>query len=1346
MAFNMNTLKSTDFDSIRLKLASPEVIRDWSYGEITKPETINYRTQKPEKHGLFAEEIFGPSKDWECYCGKYKKIRYKGIICDKCGVEVTQAVVRRERMGHIELASPVTHIWFLRGVPSKIGTILDLGVQALEKVIYFSNFIVTDVDQEALEQTLEQVKAEYKSKKKMIEGEKKRDAGRVQEKFKEEPAKIKEETARIEEVAEKKLEELEEEFTRVDKDLKEIKVMKIITESTYNEWSIRFGHIFDAGIGAEAILKLLERVDIKATIEQLRKDQEETRSKTKHDRIVRRLKLLHSLQKTGIQPDWMVMRAIPVIPADLRPMVPLDGGRFATSDLNDLYRRVINRNNRLKRLYSLNAPEVITRNEKRMLQEAVDALIDNSARHSKTVIAATGKKRQLKSLADILKGKQGRFRQNLLGKRIDYSGRSVIVVGPHLNLDQCGIPKNMALELFKPFVISKLIAREYVHNIRSANRFIEADRPEVWDILEEVTSKAFVMLNRAPTLHRLGIQAFRPVLIEGKAIRVHPMVCDAYNADFDGDQMAVHVPLTEEANREAEELMLSIRNLLKPSHGGPVATPGKDVAWGAYYLSHTKGEADEKSLKSFSSEQEARYAYQTGKVGLQEWIRVYRNGEMLITTVGRMILNAHFPERIGFVNETMGKKQLATVIRESLEFYGQESTARLLDSLKNLGFHYAEKSGYSWGMSELPEVPGKTELVDEGNRRVQEVESFFEQGLLTGSERKTQIVKIWSEIKDRIAEVAKDALPKSGSAFSMIESGARGSWGQMTQMIGMIGLKASPTGDTIELPVKSSFKDGVSVLEFFISSHGTRKGLTDTALKTANAGYLTRRLVDVVQDVVVIEGDCGDSEGVVMSKAESDEIGEPLIIRILGRTALSDIKMPGGRKTVVKAGELVVEDHIRTLKAAKKELEEVHVRSVLTCRLHRGVCQKCYGYDLAHNKPVKMGTAVGIIAAQSIGEPGTQLTMRTFHTGGVAGKDITQGLPRVEELFEARMPKQKAVMTEVSGKVEIERAERSIVQVGTGKQMTDTRPGQKIVRIRYEAAEEKTFSVARGGTLNVKDGDSLKAGDVIGETKDGEKILSDVAGTVTETTKTKATVLHDASKVREYVIPQGYTLYVEDGDEVLAGDILTEGHVDLQSLYKYKGREAVQLYILREIQHVYASQGQKLNSKHIEIIVRQMFSRVRIIEPGDTTFLPGEVVEKSSLLDEHARVKGEKGKPSDFEELFLGITKVSLSTESWLSAASFQETARVLINAAVTGKVDTLAGLKENVIIGRLIPAGTGFGEDGGAGQEDDSEQSTGDSAQGEEDVVQASELDEEIKEAGPQAGVEAQEETTPAE
>ncbi len=1286
------TLKSNDFDSIRLKVASPEVIRSWSYGEVSKPETINYRTQKPEKQGLFAEEIFGPSKDWECYCGKYKKIRYKGIVCDKCNVEVTQASVRRERMGHIELASPVTHIWFLRGVPSKIGTMLDMGVQALEKVVYFASFIITDVNEEARQMTIEQVREEYRAKKKMIEGEVKRDITRAEEKFAEDKKALKAEIDRIESASSERLNELEEDFIQVDKDLKELTPLRVISEATYHDWSMRYGHIFDAGIGAEAIMKLLERINIAETVTALTDELASTSSAAKYERIMRRLKLFKALEKNTIAPQWMVLRVLPVIPPDLRPMVPLDGGRFATSDLNDLYRRVINRNNRLRRLYALNAPEVITRNEKRMLQEAVDALIDNSARQSKTVIAATGKKRQLKSLADILKGKQGRFRQNLLGKRIDYSGRSVIVVGPHLKLHQCGIPKKMALELFRPFVISKLIAREYVHNIRSANRFLESDRPEVWDILEEVVADSYVLLNRAPTLHRLGIQAFRPTLIEGKALQIHPLVCDAYNADFDGDQMAVHVPLTTEAKKEAEELMLSIRNLLKPSFGGPVATPGKDIAWACFCLTNTTTEPDEKTMKSFADENEAIYAVDAGKIRLQDWVRVRRNGEMLVTTTGRIIVNQQLPERVGFQNEILGKKQLANIIRDILEYHGQEFTATILDNLKDLGFKYATMFGNSWALAGLPTVEEKPVVIAEGDRRVREVEEYFSQGLLTQSERHTQIIKIWTEIKDRIADISKDSLVSTSAAYTMIESGARGAWGQLTQMIGMIGLKSSPSGDIIELPVKSSFKQGVSVLEFFISSHGTRKGLTDTALRTANAGYLTRRLVDVAQDVVVREEDCGDDKGVLLTKEESDEIGEPLLVRILGRVALSDIAVPGEKKPFVKAGELITEDHIRAMKKAGKELVEAHVRSVMTCRVRRGVCQKCYGYDLAHNKMVKLGVAVGIMAAQSIGEPGTQLTMRTFHTGGVAGKDITQGLPRVEELFEARLPKRKAIMTEVAGKVEIEKAERTIIQAGTGKKMLDAMPGQKIAKVRHLAVDEKTFMLGRGAKMKVAEGDTILAGDVIGNKMDGEQIATDVAGTVKSVGKTSVSVVHEAEKIREYIIPQGYTMYIKDGDEVTAGDALTDGHLDLQALFAAKGRDAVQRYLSKEIQFIYASQGQKLNNKHIEVIVRQMLSRVRVLNPNDTDLLPGEVIERATLLDEQDVAFAKDGKIAEFENLLLGVTKVSLSTESWLSSASFQETARVLIGAAVTGKIDELQGLKENVIIGRLIPAGTGFG------------------------------------------------------
>jgi DNA-directed RNA polymerase subunit beta' len=1288
MAMFRETLKTTDFDAIRLRLASAERIRSWSYGEVVKPETINYRTQKPEKGGLFAEEIFGPSKDWECYCGKYKKIRYKGIVCDKCNVEVTQAAVRRERMAHIELAAPVTHIWYLRGVPSKIGTLLDMSVQQLEKVIYFASFIITDVNEAGRDLALEELQAEYKSKQKMIEGEYKRDVERGKQKFADDPKALAEEMKRLDEIRDHKVEELETDFLEVDKELKEMKPMQIITETTYQDWSVRYGHLFDADIGADAIQGLLKRMNMEETATQLEADLKSA-SKAKRDRLLRRIKLIRALITNGIKPEWMVFNAIPVIPPDLRPMVPLDGGRFATSDLNDLYRRVINRNNRLLRLKGLNAPEVIRRNEKRMLQEAVDALFDNSARHSKTVIAATGKKRQLKSLSDLLKGKQGRFRQNLLGKRIDYSGRSVIVVGPHLKLDECGIPKRMALELFRPFVIAQLIQREYVYNIRSANRFIEADRPEVWDILEEVVADAYVLLNRAPTLHRLGIQAFKPKLIEGKAIQIHPLVCDAYNADFDGDQMAVHVPLTREARREAKHLMLSTRNLLKPSDGEPIARPGKDIVWGCYYLTMVidEDQRPEEERRSFGSVVDAKYAQSIGAIGMHELmkIRLPKLG-VIETTVGRILVNELFPEEIGFRNESLGKKQLSKIVRTVLEKLGNEATVDLLDTLKNLGFKYSTLSGYSWGMGELPDIPEKPELIADGEQKTRDIDDHFSQGLLTKSERHAAIVNVWSEVRDKIEKLSREVLPTKSSAYTMIDSGARGSLTQLAQMIGMKGLVASASGETVELPVKRSFKEGMNALEFFISSHGVRKGLTDTALKTANAGYLTRRLVDVAQDVVIRSVDCGDKEGVHLTKAESDEIGEPLTVRILGRFALSDITKPGGRKVVVAKGDMITEDHIREIESGKSELEEAHVRSVLSCVERHGLCQKCYGYDLAYNKLVKVGIAVGIMAAQSIGEPGTQLTMRTFHTGGVAGKDITQGLPRVEELFEARTPKHRAIMSDVAGKIEIEQATKEAMQIGTGRKIIDVRPGQKIVRVKYGSMEETTYKCGRGGKFKVKDGDSVTAGDILCVKANGEQQVSEVKGSV-RIEKTHVIVSHEVEQKREYAIPPGFALYVENGQEVQEGDAITEGHLDLHLLFQTQGRDAVERYVSKEIQHIYSSQGQKLNNKHIEVIVRQMFSRVRVIDPGDAELLPGEVVEKAVYLDAE---DANKGKKADIEYMFLGITKTSLSTDSWLSAASFQETSRVLINASVTGKIDNLNGLKENVIIGRLIPAGTG--------------------------------------------------------
>jgi len=1283
---------AVDFDSIRLRLASPETIRAWSHGEVKKPETINYRTQKPEKDGLFDERIFGPTKDWECYCGKYKKVRYKGIVCDKCGVEVTHSLVRRERMGHIELAAPVAHIWFLRSVPSKIGLLLDLSVQNLEKIIYFASFVVTKVDEPGKKLIVEELKNEYKSKRKQIENDFSRDAGRIAEKTGKEPGEALEMTPAWKEAAkirDRKLAELEEDFVSVDHELKELQPMAIISENTYHDWSLKFGHVFEASIGAEGIFELLRRIDLVKTIEVLKKEQVDA-SGAKAERIVRRLKLLKSLHANGIRPEWMILVNVPVIPPDLRPMVPLDGGRFATSDLNDLYRRVINRNNRLKRLIELNAPEVISRNEKRMLQEAVDALIDNSARQAKTVVATTGKKRQLKSLADILKGKQGRFRQNLLGKRTDYSGRSVIVVGPNLKLSQCGLPKKMALELFKPFVIAKLIQAGLVHNIRSANRYIEADHAEVWDILEEITKGAHVLLNRAPTLHRLGIQAFQPLLIEGKAIRIHPMVTTAFNADFDGDQMAVHVPLTDEARREAKELMLSSRNLLKPATGNPVASTNKDMTWGCYYMTQMPAVPEGVQLKAFGSDKEAVYAYSVRKISLNQKIKVRlpQVGEGLTeTTAGRIIFNRALIPGLPYQNDLMDQKKLNEMIRYALELFGQEKAAELLDSLKRTGFYYVTKSGMSWGMDDLPPVPDKKGMVEDGERRIVEIESQYGDGLLTGNERHTKIIEVWTEIKDRIQKYSKEVLDKTGSVFTMMDSGARGSPGQLTQMIGMKGLVSSPSGDIIELPVKAGFKEGFDVLEYFISTHGTRKGLSDTALRTANAGYLTRRLVDVAQDVVIREDDCGDDIGEVFTAAESEDMGQSMAQRLVGRFVLEDVKT--GKKTIVKAGELVTEDKAREI--AKSTVESAHVRTVLKCRLTKGICATCYGFDLAFNKPVKMGVAAGIVAAQSIGEPGTQLTMRTFHTGGVAGLDITQGLPRVEELFESRPPKRKAFVTEVGGKLSIEEVSRRSLEGEGGKKLLDLAPGMKVVRVEGQGVVEDSYRKEAGDSIKVKDKDVIVAGGVLFEKKDGTQTVSKTSG-IARVKGSEVTVVGEGKTVNEYVIPPGFTVKVKDGMTVMPGDALTDGDLDLQQLYTLKGREAVQNYIRKEIQSIYTSQGQKLNDKHIEIIIRQMFSRVYVVDAGDTELLPGETVELSEYAIENEKAKKAKKQLAEGKELLLGISKISLSTQSFLSSASFQETAKVLINAAVTGRIDRLEGLKENVIIGRLIPAGTGYG------------------------------------------------------
>jgi len=1189
-----NITKVSDFNSVRLRLASPDSIMNWSHGEVTKPETINYRTQRYEKDGLFCEKTFGPSKDWECYCGKYKRIRYKGIVCDKCGVEVTRSIVRRERMGHIKLAVPVSHIWFLRGVPSKIGLALGIGVQDLEKVIYFSAYIIKNVNEEVRSRVIDQLEQEYKAKQKEIKG------GKTEN----------------ERGADAMLEELREQYKGVKDDIKNLKPMQILSELEYFNLSSRFGQVFSAGIGAEAIRNILESMEIEKMIKRIKKEleSEETSDKKK---LFKRMKLFQGFKKAGLKLEWMLPIAIPVIPPDLRPMVALDGGRFATSDLNDLYRRIINRNNRLKKLIDLGAPEVITRNEKRMLQEAVDALFDNSARKGQSSVAAsTGQRRPLRSLADALKGKQGRFRQNLLGKRVDYSGRSVIVVGPQLKLHQAGLPKKMALELFKPFIINKLIEKEYAHNVRTAGRMVDAEAEEAYEILDEIIEHHYVLLNRAPTLHRLSIQAFQPVLIEGKAIQVHPMVCAAFNADFDGDQMAVHVPLTDQAREESANIMLSSKNLLKPASGEPIVVPSKDIVLGIYYITHIKGGVKGEG-KIFATSEEAILAYQLGFVAVNAKIRVDINGAILETSVGRILFNDILPEELRFVNEELTQKEIKQLVAKLLMMKGQEETAMFIDRIKQLGFKMAGCSGISWGMNDLNVPAEKEPAMKKAEAEVATINQQYSMGLLTEEERKNRVIEIWNRTKNTIADAVKASLDKEGSVYTMVHSKARGSESVVVQMMGMKGLVAGPTGETIELPVKSSFKEGFNVLEYFISTHGARKGMADTALRTATAGYLTRRLVDVAQDIIVREEDCGDKEGAYIYKEDSDKIGQSFAVRVEGRVMAEDIIDPKTKKVIIKRGVLATKEDGQAVEKAK--ITQVKIRNVITCKSKRGICRACYGADLGRSNLVMIGQAVGIVAAQAIGEPGTQLTMRTFHTGGVAGTDITQGLPRVEEIFEARPPKGEALISDVDGK---------IIDI-----LTENR---KTLTIKIETVEKE---------------------------------------------------------IKEYQVPSESTLVVSKGQLIGKGTQFNEGHVDLKKLYATMGQETIQRYIISEIQEIYAAQGEGINDKHVEVIIRQILSRVKVVDAGDTDLLPGDIVEKDQFEEENANAKKAKEEEATGEQLIMGITKVALSTESFLSAASFQETARVLINAAVTGKDDRLRGLKENVIIGRLIPAGTGYRE-----------------------------------------------------
>jgi len=1211
--------EDVDIEGIQISIASPEEILSWSHGEVLKPETINYRTQKPERDGLFCEKIFGPVKDYECYCGKYRKIRYKGVVCDRCGVEVTKSIVRRERMGHINLAVPVAHIWYLRNVPSFLSIVLDIPMRDLERVVYFGSYIVLSVNEEVREKVLSNLEKEYQKSKGDEEAESSLEA----------------------QIAE----------------LKQLKPLDIIPDLKYQELSLKYGQIVKVGIGAAAIREILCKMDLGAEIEKIKKEIHKG-EQIQNKKLLKRLRVLSSLERAKIRPEWMILTVLPVIPPGLRPMVQLDGGRFATSDLNDLYRRVINRNNRLKKLIAQGAPEVICRNEKRMLQEAVDALIDNQATRGKGVTTTSGKRR-LRSLSDMLRGKQGRFRQNLLGKRVDYSGRSVIVVGPELALNQCGLPKVMALELFKPFVIAKLVQKGCVPNVKSAQRHIERETVMVWDALEEVAKDYYVFLNRAPTLHRLGIQAFLPVLIEGKAIAVHPLVCPAFNADFDGDQMAVHVPLLEQSKREAKELMSASTNLLKPASGDPVVTPSKDIVLGCFWLTlEEKGAKGEGKI--FSTDREALLAYQLGFVDLRAPIKVRIDQGVIETTVGRIIFNQVLPPELGFINNVMGKKQISSLVARCFRTCGPQKTVELVDKIKDLGFYYATISGVTFSISDVLIPSKKQEILKHAEEKLALVYKQYQRGLITELERYEKAIEIWTEVKTQVEKEMLEGFYPHNPVYAMVVSGARGSVPQLTQIAGMKGLVVNPTGEIIELPIRSNFKEGFSMFEYFISTHGARKGRSDTALRTSDAGYLTRRLVDVAQDIVITEEDCG-GEGICLTSEESQEMGLDFQDRIVGRFLAKDIPEVG-----LKRGDYLSEELAR--KIVQNGISHVWVRSPITCQTHFGVCQKCYGQDLARGGLVNLGEAVGIIAAQAIGEPGTQLTLRTFHIGGVVGEDITQGLPRVEELFEARPPRFSALISEIDGQVVLKE----------GKEMN-------IIEVVSSDIASETIDI-KGYELLVKNGAIVDAKQAIASAPNKKAKRASISGKVEiKNHQVIIKAIHPLSKV--YQVPKWINPVVAHHDFVRKGQPLTEGHLNLQQFFRLVGKEETARYIVREMFKIYTNQGQDINEKHIEIIVRKMFSKAKVLDPGESDYLSGQIVDIVDVNLQNEKMK----KKIIVEPLVLGITKVALQTESFLSAASFQETTSVLLNAAVEGRVDPLRGLKENIIIGRLIPAGTGF-------------------------------------------------------
>jgi DNA-directed RNA polymerase subunit beta' len=1388
-------LEVNNFNAIRISLASPEQIRDWSSGEVTKPETINYRTLKPEKDGLFDERIFGPTKDWECYCGKYKRIRYKGIICDKCGVEVTRSKVRRERMGHIQLASPVSHIWYFKGTPSRLGILLDISPRNLERILYFALYIVTHVDEEARRRALAALEDEAEGRggkggralseledelgsrfhrqkdelnaalaitkgeleqqratrteeaveaaqqvehllkalgkdaateaiafpitgevvvatgvtagkeataalRKIVAAETERVTAEIQAREADEERSV---AQKIDDLQLANDAEIESERERLRRDaegakdeirkqrdeIESIKPLMTLSENDFRFLDERYGsgsrggRIFHATMGAEAVRDIIGRMDLEELAKSLHVEVRTT-SGQRRKKAIKRLRLIEAFRRSGTRPEWMILSVIPVIPPDLRPMVQLDGGRFATSDLNDLYRRVINRNNRLKRLLELGAPEIIIRNEKRMLQEACDALIDNGRRGR--AIAGTGNHR-LKSLSDMLKGKQGRFRQNLLGKRVDYSGRSVIVVGPELKLHQCGLPKKMALELFKPFVMRLLVEKGFAHNIKSAKRIVERVRPEVWDVLEEVIKDHPVLLNRAPTLHRLGIQAFMPVLVEGSAIQIHPLVCTAFNADFDGDQMAVHVPLSTAAQEEARTLMLSTANLLSPADGSPVVAPTQDMVLGCFYLTMDKPLLEGKHPRLFSSEGEAILTYQLREVTLHEpVVAMVRTWDEEIgaaverrvqTTVGRIIFNQIVPDRLRFKNVNMKRTELRRLVDECYRILGPEETAVVVDGIKAVGFEYSTRGGMTIAVTDIVIPPDKAKRLGEADAAVDQIDRQFQRGLITDDERYEQVVDVWQKTTNDMSTAMMDGLDAFGSVRMMSDSGARGNKGQISQLGGMRGLMADPSGRIIDVPVRSNFREGMTVLEYFISTHGARKGLADTALRTADSGYLTRRLVDVAQDVITREEDCGTQEGSWITRAESAEITSnekgAYQKRMVGRLSAAVLLHP-------ETGELLVERNQEITEAIasaidESGIDEVLVRSPLSCEARHGVCRLCYGRNLATGALVGIGEAVGIIAAQSIGEPGTQLTMRTFHTGGVAGLDITAGLPRVEELFEGRVPKGKAEISHIDGIVEIIRGESGTRVKVTSREQYDTH-----------------IALPAGVELLAAPGDMVEPGQVIAR-PDGADKSSDVTAPAKGflVREGESLVVRSEDTVeREYAISHNAKLMVENGVEIRAGDAITDGPINPQEYLETRGKDSVQRYLVKEVQKVYRSQGVTINDKHIEIIVRQMLRKVRIDQPGDTDLLPTELIDRLDFEEVNNRVLAEGGEPATAQTVLLGVTKASLNTSSFLAAASFQETTRVLTEAAINGAKDHLIGLKENVIIGKLIPAGTG--------------------------------------------------------